>query len=195
MTLREQKMLKISMLFILLLVTLLVASCVQVAETQNIRASQLAISSVRDLPVSYTQGSSFSLSPKYVVQTSLRAEQTQAIYQLYTDAIVKNLQAQGFVKAVATDNVSFHVGFALALSEDLSDDKINETFGVSPGLNAAENLTKGSVLIYIEDANTGKRVWRGIAQGFTHENLSKTQKKQRAESVVSGIMKQFYQTN
>lgn len=179
----------------LVFTTLTLAACVQVPIDPPSRAKQLAISSVRDLPLSYPKGSLFSLSPKYVKETSLKAEQTQTIYQLYTDVIAADLQQNGFVKTKMLTQANFYVGFGIALTEDFSDDKINQKFGISPGLPEEDDLKKGSLLIYIENTQTGERVWRGIAQGFADENISLEQRKQRAETIVATVMKQFYQTN
>lgn len=182
-------------LLTLVLITLTLAACVQMPIKDPSRANQLAVSSVRDLPVSYPQGSLFSLSPKYVKETSLKAEQTQAIYQLYSKAIVDDLTKNGFVKEEVVGKSVFYVGFGVALSDDFSDDKISDKFGVTPGLPEKSDLRKGSFLIYIEDAVTGQRVWRGIAQGFAHTELTPAQRKQRTVAVVANVLKQFYQTN
>lgn len=180
-------------LAIALLTSLFVISCVQVPQEQPQTKTKLAISSVRDLPVSYAQGSLFSLAPKYVKETSLKPKQTQAVYQLYANAIVNNLKDNGFKNN--SGNVDFHVGFGIALADDLSDQTISEKFGVTPGLPSSEGLEKGSFLIYIEDAATGKKVWRGAAQGFVHDELNKEQRQQRAADIVANVMKQFYATN
>lgn len=182
-------------LFLVVVTTCTLAACVQVPVEHNNRANQLAVSSVRDIAINYPQGSLFSLSPKYVQETSLKASQTQAVYQLYTNAIVTDLQQNGFISTQLPLKSAFHVGFGIALTSDFSDEKLNEKFGISPGLPEQKNLKKGSFLIYIEDAQTGQRVWRGIAQGFAHEKLSTEERVQRAEKVVFAVMKQFYQTN
>jgi hypothetical protein len=174
---------------------LTLSACVQVAPASNQNINKLAISSVRDLPNAYVKGSLFSLSPRYVKETSLKESQTQGIYQLYTNIIVNDLQNNGFELAQDNQQSAFHVGFGIALSNDLSDEKINEKFGVSPGLPETENMKKGSFLIYIEDANTGQRVWRGIAQGFAHEDSTLEQRTQRAAIIVASVIKQFYQSN
>ncbi len=179
----------------LVVITLTLSACVQVTPEQTKNNNQLAISSVRDLPVNYPQNSLFSLSPKYVRETSLKAKQTQAIYQLYTNTIVSDLQNNGFVMAQAGQQAAFHVGFGIALSDDFSDENINEKFGVSPGLSEEGDLKKGSFLIYIEDAITGRKVWRGIAQGFAQEEITAEQRQQRSAIIVASVMKQFYQTN
>jgi len=186
---------KITKLLIVALSALTISACVQVPVETNSKANQLAISSVRDLPLTYPQGSLFSLSPKYVKETSLKAKQTQKIYHLYTNAIVSNLQYNGFETVLTGQQADFYVGFGIALSSDFSDGKINEKFGITPGLPEQPDLEKGSFLIYIEDAATGQRVWRGIAQGFAHEKLTAEQRQQRISVIVASVMKQFNQEN
>lgn len=194
-TLLGYGMKKVMSLLALVIITLTLSACVQVTSETKPRNSQLAISSVRDLPVAYPQGSLFSLSPKYIKDTSLQAKQTQSIYHTYTNVIINDLQKNGFVTALTGQHPAFHVGFGIALSDDFSDEKINDKFGVTPGLPQKSDLTRGSFLIYIEDAATGQRVWRGIAQGFANTELTPKQRQQRAAIVVANVMKQFYQTN
>lgn len=181
-------------LFVVLLSSLVIMGCVQVTPEYKPNNNQLAISSVRDLPISYPKGSLFSLSPKYVKETSLKAEQTQAIYQLYSMAIVNNLTTNGYINVQAMQKPAFYVGFGIALSDDLSDEKISDKFGVTPGLPEKSDLNKGSFLIYIEDAVTGQRVWRGIAQGFANAKLTTEQRQERATTIVANVMTQFYLT-
>ena len=186
--------LKIS-LTMALATSLFISACVTVPQEPHVNKNQLAISSVRDLPFSYSSGSQFSLAPKYVKETSLKAEETQAIYKIYASAIVDDLSTHGFTKTPIATDAKFYVGFGIALTADLSDDMINEKFGVTPGLPGNDALEKGSFLIYIEDASTGKRVWRGAAQGFAHENADEAERKKRAATIVGRVMTQFYVTN
>lgn len=108
---------------------------------------------------------------------------------------MSDLINNGYVHRQKSQQVAFYVGFGIALSDDLSDAKLNDKFGVMPGLTEQSGLMKGSLLIYIEDAVTGQRVWRGIAQGFANIELTPSQRHQRASTVVASVMKQFYQTN
>ncbi|MBL4823288.1 MAG: DUF4136 domain-containing protein [Colwellia sp.] len=183
---------KIISLFLMLLSSWLIIGCVQVPLEHKHNNNQLAISSVRDSAVSYPRGSLFLLSPKYINETSLKAEQTESIYHLYSKAIVNVLTNNGYINGLSTQQADFYVGFAVALSGDLSDEKINNKFGVTPGLPEKSDLKKGSFLIYIEDAITGQRVWRGIAQGFVHNKLTPEQRRQRTATVVANVMTQFY---
>lgn len=180
---------------VVMLSSLLMSACVTVPQKEQVNKNQLAISSVRDIPVSYSAGSLFSLSPKYVKETSLKTEEVQAIYKIYADAIVADLTGHSFKETDDAKAAEFHVGFGIALESDLSDKTINEKFGITPGLPSNDELEKGSFLIYIEDSLTGKKVWRGAAQGFAHEDSSADQRQKRAAAIVQRVMNQFYYTN
>ncbi len=186
---------KIISLLIMLFTSSAIVGCVQITPELKQNSNQLAISSVRDLSISYPQGSLFSLSPKYIKETSLKAEQTQAIYHLYSKAIATDLTNNGYINGQAMQQAAFYVGFGVVLSDDFSDENISDKFGVTPGLPEKSDLKKGSFLIYIEDAVTGQRVWRGIAQGFAHNELTPAQRHKRTATIVANVMKQFYQTN
>ena len=182
-------------LTIALFSSILVSACVTVPLEPQVNKNQLAISSVRDIAISYSPGSTFSLAPKYVKETSLKVEQTQAVYKLYADAIVADLMKHGFYNTMNANNSAFYVGFGVALASDLSDKTINDEFGITPGLPGNDDLKKGSFLIYIEDARTGKKVWRGAVQGFAHEDANEAEREHRTAAIVSRVMKQFYATN
>ncbi|MBU2870748.1 DUF4136 domain-containing protein [Colwellia sp. E2M01] len=178
-----------------LIASLLISACVTVPQEQHTNKNKLAISSVRDLPTSYSQGALFSLSPTYVKETSLKPAETQTVYKEYSDAIVADLTAHGYKLTEDTKISEFHVGFGIALTHDLSDQTINKKFGITPGLPENNEFKKGSFLIYIEDARSGKKVWRGAAQGFAHEHSSKEERYKRAAIIVERVMTQFYVTN
>ncbi len=180
---------------IALAISLVVSACVTVEKAPTENQNQLAISSVRDIPISYALGSQFSLAPKYVKETSLKAEQIQSIYKLYADAIIKELSNHGFQHSNNSGDSVFHVGFEIALTSDLSDQKLSEEFGIAPGLPDSKTFKKGSFLIYIEDTLTSQKVWRGAVQGFAHENIDETEKEQRVAAIVSRVLAQFYATN
>ena len=182
-------------LAIALFSSLFISACVTVPQEPTVNKNQLAISSVRDLQISYSPGSTFSLAPKYVKETSLKEEQTQAIYKIYADALVADLMKHGFYNTKNANNSAFYVGFGIALASDLSDQTISDKFGITPGLPSNDTLKKGSFLIYIEDVRTGKRVWRGAAQGFAHDDNNTAQREQRAATIINRVMNQFYVTN
>ncbi|TYK65843.1 DUF4136 domain-containing protein [Colwellia echini] len=178
-----------------LISSLLISACVTVPQEPQVNKNKLAISSVRDIPISYPQGSRFSLSPKYVKETSLKASQMQSIYKTYADAIVSDLSGNGFINISDAKAADFHVGFEIALASDLSDKELSNEIGISPGLPANDKMKRGSFLIYIEDARSGKKVWRGAAQGFVHEDVDASERTNRAAAIVKRVLNQFYITN
>lgn len=172
------------------LLLVLISGCVVVTDKAEKNQTQLAISSVWDIPTSFPTGSTFLLSPKYIDDASLNAQQQKNIYQLYANAISMSLEERGFIET--PENADFHVGFAVALANDLNDKTIEERFGVTPGLHESNELEKGSFLIYVENADTRQRVWRGTAQGFIQEGYSKVERKARTFKVVNMLLSQFY---
>ena len=171
---------------------MILSACVQVVQAPLERGSALAVSSVWDIPTKYPPGSTFSLSPKYVDDASLTAEQIKAIYQVYAKAIVEKFSEQNYRFTENNHGADFYIGFAIALSDDLSDKTISDKFGVTPGLQAQDELKKGSFLMYVEDANSRQRVWRGAVQGFVQEDYNSTERKQRVDTIVMMVLSQFF---
>lgn len=167
-------------------------SCVQVIEEQPINESRLAISSVRDLPFTYAAGSKFSLSPKYVEHVSLKPEEQKTVYQRYKNAIIENLQEDGYFLTENPAQAKFFVGFAVAIEGDLADQKITDEFGVMPGLPSTKDQEKGSLLLYIADGATQELVWRSTVQGFVRADLSDDERKVRTEKVIEMALNNFH---
>ena len=181
-----------STLIISLLSLFWLSACVQVIKPSTKTDSQLALSSVWDLPIKYPVGSTFSLSPKYVKDASLNPKQTEVIYQLYANAISESFSKKGYRFVKNNSSVDFYVGFGVALTKDLSDQRISEKFGIIPGLSNNKNLDKGSFLMYVEDAKSNRRLWRGAVQGFVQEGFNSAERKERTEAVVKMILVQFF---
>jgi hypothetical protein len=186
-----RKMNRLTLLLTSFLLALL-SACVQTIEPADTRHAQLAISSVRDMQIRYPQGSGFALSPKHLQEVSLKPKQVQKIYQLYSDAIVRYMQNQGYYYMPHNSQAKFHVEFAIALSDDLNDQVISDKFGVTPGLQEKDNLEKGSFLIAIKDAEIEQRVWRGAVQGFIQEDYTSAEREGRAGSIVEMVLAQFF---
>lgn len=180
---------------LLLIVFIALGGCVQVTQEYPTKQTQLALSSVRDMPTKFTAGSKFALSPKYIKEISVKANTMRSVYRKYSHEIISNLEAHQYQLAKEGEVVDFYVGFGLALSDDLSDEQINQKFGVSPGLVAGDKDVKGSFLIYVDDASTGLRVWRGAAQGFVQKNYSQAERDDRVVKVVEMLLAQYYNVN
>jgi hypothetical protein len=158
----------------------------------NSRVSNLAVTSVWDIPTKYSTGSKFNISLQRLNNLANKNEAINNAYQNYSDGIESNLNNQGYQKALNTGSTAFHVKFILALSEDLDDQAISEQFGITPGLQDSKDLNKGSFLISIIDTNTGQRVWHGAIQGFVQEDATELERAQRRSYVINMVLAQFH---
>ncbi|WP_448214199.1 DUF4136 domain-containing protein [Colwellia sp. MEBiC06753] len=179
-------------IFIAIAFTSLLYACVQVESAPA--SSPLAVSSVRDLPTNYAQGSSFVLQPRFLKKYSLSESEQQKLYQQYGQAIVSVFEQAGYQHA-KSQTPDFVIGYGIALSSDFSDDNISKLFGVSPGLADNNAAVKGSFLIYVEDAETKQRVWRGAVQGFTQNEFTQEQREQRIANVIDMVISQFFKSS
>jgi len=89
---------KITVLILLICIFLL-SACVQVIKEESPQKNALAVSSVRDRPINYPTGSTFSVTKNYAPSNLLNAEQTDFIYAQYQQAIVNNIIQQGYKHA------------------------------------------------------------------------------------------------
>jgi hypothetical protein len=175
----------------LVLITLL-SACVKTIQEYPSKNSQLALSSVHDLPIVFPKGSTFALSPKYLEEISITQKENKKIYHLYANAIIDDFLAQGYQLAGVEHQADFYVGFGLALASDLSDEKIAEVFGVSPGLGNKGSETKASFLLYVDKAKDERRVWRGSAQGYVQKESDDEARKARADYVVTLLLAKYH---
>lgn len=170
---------------------LILTGCVQVDSFNTDRSKQLAVSSVRDYPVTYPSGATFALAPRHTETHSMTQEQERIAYDVYGKEIIKYFKAKGYVYA-ADAKPDFYIGYGLGLEADLNDQKMTQKFGVLPGLKATNDLEKGSFIIYIEDSAMAKTVWRGAVQGFIQEEHSASEREQRAMFVVTTALRSFF---
>ena len=189
----RQSVIKTKALLVLAFSAITLSACVQVTNTSAIdKSAKVAISTVRDAATQFPQGSAYVVKAHYVDHASTPAAQQDALYGRFVGAITNNLNRNGYVQTAERTNARFQVGYGVASSNDFSDEKMNEVFGVMPGLQSSGELQKGSFVIYVQDLKTGQQIWRGVAQGFARENLNTAQQQARAQKTVDTVLAQFY---
>lgn len=181
---------RLSVYIVVVASMLITSACVQVIEPSKAEQTQLAVSSVWDVPTQLSKGSTFAILPKYLEKVSISSKEQQAYYQMYADAIRQAMLEQGFVHT--QNQPDFVVNFGIALSDDLNDETMSKKFGITPGLQVGTDQQKGSFLIAVEEGVTNQRLWRGTVQGFVQEDFSKAERKKRVEKVVKMVLTQFY---
>lgn len=179
----------------LLLVAAFLTACVQVPVNTDTKVSNLAVTSVWDIPTKFPVGAKYSISPQHLKKVSNKKGEIKNAYQRYADAIKANFDEHGFQEASNTDTAEFYVRFVLALSEDLDDKTISEKFGITPGLQESQELYKGSILVAINDAKTGQRIWHGAIQGFVQEEATEQEREKRRRYVLNMVLAQFYKSH
>lgn len=178
--------------FLIVLMVFMLSACVQVPVNSDTRMSNLAVTSVWDMPTKLTSGTSYSISPQHLKSVARETGEIKNAYQRYADGIKANLNAHGFQEQTDAKLAQLHVRFMLALSEDLDDQTISEQFGITPGLQDSQEFSKGSLLISITQADTGQRVWHGAIQGFVQEDATEEERDQRRRYVLNMVLAQFH---
>lgn len=189
----RQSVMKTKALLLLGFSAIVLSACVQVTNTPVVdKAAKVAISSVRDAATQFPQGSNFVIKTHYVDHASTPPAEQEALYTRFGSAISNNFSRHGYQQTADNAQAKFLVGYGVASSNDFSDEKMNEVFGVMPGLQENEGLQKGSFVVYVQDLSTGQRIWRGVAQGFAREHMSEQQRQERAQKTVDTVLAQFY---
>jgi len=132
-----------------------------------------------------------------------RREQTQAedhrLHDLIRETIDERLRAQGFVRSETSD-ADFLVTYHCKISEQLQSNMIDRVWYGSADEGDWENVTRrielssfdeGSIVIDFVNAASGKRVWRGLAQGRVSMDATPEQYKEIVDQSVRSILAEF----
>ena len=126
----------------LLLVAASLTACVQVPVIKDTKVSNLAVTSVWDIPTKFPVGAKYSISPQHLKKVLNKKGEIKNAYQRYADAIKANFDEHGFQEATNADTAEFYVRFVLALSEDLDDKTISEKLVLHQGYRKAKSLIR-----------------------------------------------------
>jgi hypothetical protein len=88
---------------------------------------------------------------------------------------------------VATRPDAF-VAYVLGVDMNSQEEEIRELFGEEADLN---NLTAGSLVIVLNDSNTGKAIWAGAAVAQTKQNQTDEMVRARLAAAVDKIFNYF----
>lgn len=184
-----------SVKLLLLFIAFILSACVQVPVKNESRVSNLAVTSVWDIPTKFASRTKYSISPHHLEKVSNKHGEIKSAYHRYADGIKKNLNSHSYQEVQDANAAVFHVSFILALSKDLDDQTISEKFGITPGLQESQGLDKGSVLVTITDANTGQRIWHGAIQGFVQQDATQEELERHRNYVINMLLAQFHKSH
>ena len=121
------------------------------------------------------------------------------VISMLKDLIHEQLIQKGFKYTTSTDNSDFLVMFTVAVEDALSDEAINERFGILPGFQTSakqqNDYTKGTLVIDIQNKFTHQSLLRGAIQGFAKFDLSNEDRKIRLQAAVQRVLNKLPNLN
>jgi hypothetical protein len=80
-------------------------------------------------------------------------------------------------------------------NDALSDQEINDRYGIQPSLSLpapdAGRYEKGTLVIDIIDAKTGRTAWRSALQGYADLKISREERQDRLDDMIMFMLARF----
>jgi len=113
----------------------------------------------------------FTWSDEYSRVLSAINEESEQDIQLYIrNEIIQYLRSKGYEYQPDPIQADVVIGFLFALEDDLADQKIQDKFGLLPGISSRSvsnaRYEKGSLLLAVLDTRLEQVYWRSAMQGF-----------------------------
>ena len=126
------------------------------------------------------------------VLSAVNDDSEREIQQYIRDEIIRYLETKGYVYQPDPIQADVVIAFLFALEDDLADQKIQQKFGLLPGISSA-NITdkryeKGSFLLAVLDTRIETIYWRSAMQGFVDFEKDRGDKSTNNMQTVLGMM-------
>lgn len=114
---------------------------------------------------------SFTWNDEYSrVLSAINDNSEKDIQQYIRNEIILYLKSKGYVYQPDPQQADVVIGFLFALEDDLADQRIQQKFGLLPGINS-HGITnvryeKGTLLLTVLDTKLDRVYWRSAMQGF-----------------------------
>lgn len=136
---------------------------------------------------------SFTWSDEYSHVLSAVNDDNENVIQLYIqNEIIRYLKTKGYVYQPDPIQADVVIGFLFALEDDLADQKIQDKFGLLPGINTSgitdKRYEKGSLLLAVLDTELQTIYWRSAMQGFVDFEKDKENQSTDNMQIVLGMM-------
>jgi hypothetical protein len=111
------------------------------------------------------------------------------------NAIINTLRQKGYEYTWRASLGDLHVGYTVVMNDALSDQEINDRYGIQPSLSLpapdAARYEKGTLVIDIIDAKTGRTAWRSALQGYADLKMSREERQDRLNDMVMFMLARF----
>lgn len=182
-----------------LLLVILGLCCLVACTTQTVKTNQLQsggiFTAVADPGLVFPVGTLFAWAQKESrVYNDPRFDDVD-LNGMLRDSIEEAIVSRGY--HISDRGGAYVVSYVAALERALSDDEIDKSFGINPGLtsqNRSEQLyEKGTIIIDVADPLAKKSLWRSAMQGYVVFDLPSSVRKERVKGVVSQMFSSFPQ--
>ena len=146
------------------------SSSVEQVELQRKASRMTVVSSAKPAEV-LPAFKTFTWNDEYSrVLSAINDDSESDIQQYIRNEIIIYLKTKGYEYQPDPIQADVVVGFLFALENDLADQKIQDKFGLLPGMNSQaitdKRYEKGSLLLAVLDTKLEQVYWRSALQGF-----------------------------
>ncbi|WP_022941949.1 DUF4136 domain-containing protein [Psychromonas hadalis] len=136
---------------------------------------------------------SFTWSKEYShVLSTINDGSERELHQYIRGEIIRYLKTKGYVYQPDPIQADVVIGYLFALEDDLADQKIQQKFGLLPGVNSRDitdkRYEKGSFLLAVLDTKLGQVYWRSAMQGFVDFEKDRSDTETNNMQIVLGMM-------
>jgi len=112
------------------------------------------------------------------------------INHMVEDAIRQSLQQRRYVFQSNASGANYLIAYVAGLENDLDDREMMKRFGIVPGVAANSTdaqAEKGTLVIYVIDTRTGRRIWRSALQTLVTLDMDDAVRQQRIYAAVDAM--------
>jgi hypothetical protein len=186
-------------LVVLLALGSVLPGCVQMppagGAAMRVKPMPFTAVSTMDPLADVSSAASFTWAPRMQEIYSDAREGQAPDQQVLEQAISGALQNKGYEYTWKAGAADLKVGYLVVMNGALSGEQIRARFGIEPGLNLPTpddtRYEKGTLVVDIIDAKTGRTVWRGALQGFADLEIPKEDRQERLNAMVTFMLARF----
>lgn len=173
-------------------ITLFLSACVSVEKTDTDRDTATVIRATAPLSVTsqefkLNKSDPISWLPEAIKFYSDPRINKTGLKVMIENAITQEINNKGLTLRQVTSSVKYLLAYTAAMESSLDDRTILLRYGLLPGddltMPASQSYNKGTLIIYLVDAQTKRPVWKSALQAevdFEVDNFTRSQRVQLA---------------
>lgn len=114
------------------------------------------------------------------------------IADMLEDAISGTMNKKGYRYGQTSGASVLHIGYRVVIGDAAASRKIEDRYGVQPGLAVASpdpnQYEKGTLIITVTDRRSGLVAWRSAMQGFAGQDIPEASRRKRINEIVTRML-------